>query len=91
MSDSGEHTKTVTSQVLTVASMKVSAFWAIAPFDISAVLTASIIRVTALIMEAVHISEMSLYYYETRQTYIPESCHLHTGNDILLTQFLELG
>jgi hypothetical protein len=32
----------------------------------------------AVIMEAVHISETSVYLYEATRRHIPEECHLHT-------------
>jgi hypothetical protein len=35
-------------------------------------------RFIALMMEAVHISETSVYLYETTWRYIPEAYHLHT-------------
>jgi hypothetical protein len=48
--------------------------------DVSEVHTASIIRARgfsiALMMEAVHTSETSVYFKETRRRCIPEICHL---------------
>jgi hypothetical protein len=43
--------------------------------DVSEVHTASIMR-AILMMEAVHTSEISLYFHETTRRYIPERCHL---------------
>jgi hypothetical protein len=43
--------------------------------DISELFTASIIRA---MMEAVHTSDMSVYFNKTTWRYIQESCHLHT-------------
>jgi hypothetical protein len=40
--------------------------------------TAFIIRVVASMMEAVRTSETSVYFSETTQRYIPESCYIHT-------------
>jgi hypothetical protein len=31
-----------------------------------------------MMMEAVHTSEMSVYFYETTECHITEGCHLHT-------------
>jgi hypothetical protein len=33
-------------------------------------------KIIALMMEAVHASEMSVYFKETTRHYIPEGCHL---------------
>jgi hypothetical protein len=41
--------------------------------DVSEVHTASIV---ALMMEAVHTSEMLVYFNESTRHYIPEGCHL---------------
>jgi hypothetical protein len=40
--------------------------------------TASIIRFIALMMEAVRISETSVYFNETTRRYVPEGYNLHT-------------
>jgi hypothetical protein len=45
---------------------------------ISEVLTASIIMVIALMMEAASTSETSVNFYETTRRNIPEDSHLHT-------------
>jgi hypothetical protein len=71
-------------QVFKEASMKVTAFWDVAPCslvevdDVSEVRTVSIIRarLIALMMEAVRISETSVYFHETSRRYIADSCHL---------------
>jgi hypothetical protein len=57
-------------QVLTVASMKMTAFWDIMPCSLIEV---SMIRV---MMDAVHTSETSDYINATTMRYIPDSCHL---------------
>jgi hypothetical protein len=70
-------------QVLTAASMKMIAFWDIAPCSpvvadhISEVRTASIIR-AMMMMEAVRKSETSVCYNETTRHNIPEDYHLYT-------------
>jgi hypothetical protein len=43
----------------------------------SEVLTASIIRAIALMMEAVRTSETSVSFYQTARRNIPEDSHLH--------------
>jgi hypothetical protein len=42
------------------------------------VLAASIIRVTALMMEAANTSETSVNFYQTIRRNIPQDSHLHT-------------
>jgi hypothetical protein len=37
------------------------------------------IPVSSLMMEAVHASETSIYFYEITQRCIPEGCYLHIG------------
>jgi hypothetical protein len=37
-------------------------------------------RVTALMMEAAHTSETSVYANETTWRYIAEGCHVHTSS-----------
>jgi hypothetical protein len=62
--------------------MKVTTFWDLtlcSPMEytnILEVLTVSIIRAIALMIEAVRTYEMSVYFHETTRCYIPESCHL---------------
>jgi hypothetical protein len=63
-------------QVLTVVSMKVSAFWDIAPCSLI-----EVDRRFTLMMEAVHTSEMSVYSETTRQ-YIPEESNLQHHPDL---------
>jgi hypothetical protein len=46
--------------------------------DVLDVLTSSIIRAIALMMEAVHTSETSVSFYKTTRRNIPEDGHLHT-------------
>jgi hypothetical protein len=43
---------------------------------ISEVVTASVVRASALMMEAVRTSETSVYFYETTRRNIPEGCDL---------------
>jgi hypothetical protein len=47
-------------------------------YDVPQVLFASIIRVMALMMEAVSNSEMSINFYQNTWCIIPEDSHLHT-------------
>jgi hypothetical protein len=69
-------------QVLTATSMKFRVFWDVAPCshvkltDVSEVLTASIIRAVALLMEAVRASEPSVTNNVNTQRYIPEDSKL---------------
>jgi hypothetical protein len=68
-------------QVLTAASMKIRAFWNVAPCSLLGVCRrfrgASIIRaMIVLMMEAVRTSEPSVYSNETTRRYIPEGSHL---------------
>jgi hypothetical protein len=58
--------------------------------DISEVLTASII-ITALMMEAVSTSEMSVIFYQTTWHSIPEDSHLHTHRSKNLKSHLKSG
>jgi hypothetical protein len=75
------HTETSQTRfhVLTVASMKMTVFWDVAPCsrwkftEVSEVLATSIIRAT---MEAENISETSVNFYHTTRRNIPEDCHL---------------
>jgi hypothetical protein len=46
--------------------------------DVSEVLTASIIRATVLMMEAVSSSETSVNFYQTALCNIPKNSHIHT-------------
>jgi hypothetical protein len=52
--------------------MKLTAFWVIAPCSFVELGQ----RFIALMMEAVRISETSLFFYETLMLHIPESCHI---------------
>jgi len=52
--------------------MKLTAFWVVAPCSFVEVGQ----RFIALMMEAVRISETSLFFYETLMLHIPESCHI---------------
>jgi hypothetical protein len=75
-------TNQVRSQVLTAASMKVTDFCDIAPCGLGLeVRTASIVgaMIIALMMEPVHTSETSVYFYETTLRNIPEGSHLETN------------
>jgi hypothetical protein len=60
-----------------VASMKMIAFWDIAPCGLIEV-DSHFRGVIALMMEAVRTTEMSVYFLETTWLYIPE-CHLPTA------------
>jgi hypothetical protein len=66
-------------QVLTAASMKMKAFWDVAVCSVGVHRrTASVIRVMIIIsvmMEAVRISETSVYSNETTWRYMPEGSH----------------
>jgi hypothetical protein len=58
------------------ASLKIIAFWDIAPCSLVEVVRH--LRGTyRLMMEAVHTSEMLVYFSETTWCYIPEGYHLH--------------
>jgi hypothetical protein len=54
-----------------------TAFWDVAPCSVVEA-DKRFRGVIALMMEAVQICEMSVYFHETTQHYIPESCCLHT-------------
>jgi hypothetical protein len=58
-------------QVLTAASMKMTAFFNIAPCSLEVDQ-----RFIALVMQGVRTSETSVYFNESTRRYIPESCHL---------------
>jgi hypothetical protein len=70
-------------QVLSAASIKTAACWDIAPWSLvevnyfSEVRTASTIRVIALIMEAVRMSETSVYFTKSAWHCVPECFNLH--------------
>jgi hypothetical protein len=84
------YTKQVTSQILTAASMKMTASWDTAPCSVVEVdwrfclhhqgLDAS--WSLALMMEAVRTSETSANFYETTRGNIPEGCHLHESDSL---------
>jgi hypothetical protein len=59
-------------QVLTAASMKMTAFWDIAPCSL-----VDVDRLIALMTEAVRTSETSVNLYEIKLRNIPEYCHLN--------------
>jgi hypothetical protein len=61
-------------KVLMVACMKMTAFWDVALYSLVEVDW----RFIALMMAVVRTSETSVYFSETAQRYIPESCPLHT-------------
>jgi hypothetical protein len=67
-------------QILTVTSMKMTAFWDIAPCNLTEVdrrfRDVYCPIVMTLIMEAVRTSETSVYFKETTRRCIPEDCYL---------------
>jgi hypothetical protein len=64
----------VTFQVLTAASMKMTAFWDVAPRSLVEVDRR--LRGAYCLHQGDETSETSVYFYETTRRYIPESCHL---------------
>jgi hypothetical protein len=62
--------------------MKITVFWNVAPcsledvFDVSEVLTVSIIRAVTLMIEAVSTSETSVNFCQTTQRNVLEDSHL---------------
>jgi hypothetical protein len=64
---------TVIFQVLTAASMKKTVFWDIA--------LCSLVQ-TALMMEAVSTSEISVNFYGTTRRNIPEDSHIHIRENL---------
>jgi hypothetical protein len=81
---------TIGFQVHMAASMKVSAFWDIAPCSVVEIHrrleapNASIFRVTKEIRETVNTSESSVYFYKTTWRKIPERCYLYTAVKLFL-------
>jgi hypothetical protein len=69
-----------------VVSSKVTAVWDIVSCSLVEVdrrfRGAHCLRAIALIMEIVHISETSVYLYETTRRNIPEGCHLFMRNGL---------
>jgi hypothetical protein len=63
----------VKTEVLTVASMKMTVFWVVATCS----LASSIVRVIALMMEAASTSVTSVNFYQTERRSNPEDSHLH--------------
>jgi hypothetical protein len=64
-------------------TVKKAVFWVVAPCSLvevchSKVLSASIIRIIALMMEAASISETLVNFYKTTRRNIPEDSQLHT-------------
>jgi hypothetical protein len=63
-------------QVLTLVSMKITAFQDIAPCSLVEASVCCLHHQDTLMMEAVHNSETMVYFHETTQCCIPESCQL---------------
>jgi hypothetical protein len=77
----------VTFEVVTAASMKMTAFWDTAPYSVAEIdrrfrdaycLHYQGSTQVIAVMEAVGISETSVNFHETTRRSIPEGCHLHT-------------